>query len=1403
MRKGLRAVSAGLAAAMLMTIFPLPQMTAAAQGQEIIAVNSDGRRGNGNENGDGLFRDVNALTVETVTDAADGNAYLRVSSAASAGYRRLCQRMNKSAANSLAGREEPFHLVIKSRLRAEKNNAEWVDIGFAPTIPTAANVLWLASISNASTTPGAQLIKVMSDYAQAAVVRGEGNPVTGGGFVPVMILIDVPSGGGDPELSFYADGVKYDSNDAGERFTMPRSDLDTILGGATPRLTYHSGDTSNAAVWSIDDAGIYAVMGTPEQFAAEVTELAVEQGTADITIPFSNEIYTEGFRADIKDSLVTIRSEGEAYAVPMSDISADALQKSLTLRNIQFKEGGRYEISFDGAEDIFGQEYSGAQVTVTCRKAFKIDAVSPADVAKDGVLTVSFSDDIDLGQFYGRVSISKPAGQSTFIPDSALSLGAQNELNIDLTALDLAEAIVYCVSFADGIANVSGEILTGVKSFPFHIKNQGKRFDGYEDYSGYPVGSVINSGGLANMTYDSSAPAVIGKEGIGHYMPLRLGEGQTNKQLRLNFGDAVENILPAIRMETKIKFLAASDTYNARLRFQTLESNDPSINVLHFVNGKISALQAPTAAGAVQVGDIVNDVWYYIRVDVNYNSDKPVMAVTVKAEDGSVDFYDVFDASLSNMLTVNNPSSWGKVGRCGLILASGAGLSILQSYINVTEPETVKILSVYPDSDYDADDLIPRIAVTADGPVLTGGKMSFTNRTGNKIPAKMEYTGFGTGNITPAYPLRHDSVYTVSTAECTDIAGRAVSGGGSLKVSTPQAEPLSITLEGYTPEKMAAGDITANIIINNSGAQKSAAIAIMHCTGAFDAPVVQKYEKTECSIPAGAQALPVTIKAEDGSGFIKVIAYDENNDILLEDAQTLGVSQDTAGVLTEIEGKLDTPCVPVLLNIADGAFVYQSQTDENGRYQFRFSTEKLLPSGVYNYTVTAAAASEQGTVGISNPYEKQEFADALNGATADNIAEIFEAGKHNVNLDEGLRLKLTDEQFYSAVLAAVKKEKLSADGLDNQLNQIMLTECFNLGFYKSIDDEFLALAEPGERYIGYYGDITAAGKSRLAERLNKNKYTLFSELLAQLREQIVIGYICDNKGVGAAFVNRTLNDCAEELRLNLAAYKNLGADKQKSANEKMVKSAGDTDLQAIIDKAVSEASAERPVSGGGGQSSGGGGTAVVKPSDSQNMMTPQEVEEYKNSTGINLVFHDLKGHAWAQEAIGELYQNGIISGRGDGVFDPDSAVTRAEYTQMLMSALSLLQGDLRGGGFSDVSSGDWYYQAVESAATLNIVSGISEDYFGAGECITRQDAAVIAFRAAKYTALTLDGSIENISFEDQTDIDAYAMTATKVLKKMQIINGFDDGCYRPHNTATRAEAAVIIYRIYHLLKGGA
>lgn len=181
------------------------------------------------------------------------------------------------------------------------------------------------------------------------------------------------------------------------------------------------------------------------------------------------------------------------------------------------------------------------------------------------------------------------------------------------------------------------------------------------------------------------------------------------------------------------------------------------------------------------------------------------------------------------------------------------------------------------------------------------------------------------------------------------------------------------------------------------------------------------------------------------------------------------------------------------------------------------------------------------------------------------------------------------------------------------------------------------------------------------------------------------------------------------------------------------------------------------------------------------------------STGIT--FKDLNRVSWALESIEALASRGIIQGVGSGNFSPDGNVTRAEFITMMMNALDEVDVKAKT-ALQDVKAGAWYYNAIASAEQLGIVNGKTDGFFGVEDTVTRQDMAVMIYRALQLTNNKLDKKNDAVAFVDQSTINGYAIDAVEAMHKAGIIEGIGEGQFAPHAQTTRAQAAVIIYRLF-------
>lgn len=213
--------------------------------------------------------------------------------------------------------------------------------------------------------------------------------------------------------------------------------------------------------------------------------------------------------------------------------------------------------------------------------------------------------------------------------------------------------------------------------------------------------------------------------------------------------------------------------------------------------------------------------------------------------------------------------------------------------------------------------------------------------------------------------------------------------------------------------------------------------------------------------------------------------------------------------------------------------------------------------------------------------------------------------------------------------------------------------------------------------------------------------------------------------------------------------------------------------------------------GGGGGGGGSNGAGVITGAAPQNPQKPIISEK---------PFDDIDSVSWAKQAIEKLYELKIVNGTGERKFGPHENVTREQFVKMLMGVIG--EEAISGvSSFGDVSDNQWYTGYIEKAKMLGIATGNSDNNFGVGESITREDMAVLIYRAVKVKNINLPGGNSAV-FTDGEQISDYAKEAVLKLSGAEIINGFDDNTFKPRNTATRAQAAKLLCHIYEL-SGGA
>lgn len=202
------------------------------------------------------------------------------------------------------------------------------------------------------------------------------------------------------------------------------------------------------------------------------------------------------------------------------------------------------------------------------------------------------------------------------------------------------------------------------------------------------------------------------------------------------------------------------------------------------------------------------------------------------------------------------------------------------------------------------------------------------------------------------------------------------------------------------------------------------------------------------------------------------------------------------------------------------------------------------------------------------------------------------------------------------------------------------------------------------------------------------------------------------------------------------------------------------------------------------------------PATGQVVFKPKHFSKY-TTADRNVSFNDIANLTWAVDSIRALLSRDILTGSGDGSFNPGDQVTRAEFIVMLMRSLELVEPGAAS-TFKDVIAGQWYTDAIGSAQKLGIVKGYSNGTFGVKENISRQEMAAMLYKAAQLAEISLPNNGAAVSFSDQATIAPYAVDAVEALTLAGVVNGVGEDRFAPAKQTTRAEAAVIIWRVFEM-----
>lgn len=173
-------------------------------------------------------------------------------------------------------------------------------------------------------------------------------------------------------------------------------------------------------------------------------------------------------------------------------------------------------------------------------------------------------------------------------------------------------------------------------------------------------------------------------------------------------------------------------------------------------------------------------------------------------------------------------------------------------------------------------------------------------------------------------------------------------------------------------------------------------------------------------------------------------------------------------------------------------------------------------------------------------------------------------------------------------------------------------------------------------------------------------------------------------------------------------------------------------------------------------------------------------------------FTDVAEDAWYHDYVYDLVYRGVVNGMTATTYEPEGKLTRAQFVKLLACSLADAETLKTYEGkhpFKD-SEGHWAEAYIAWAKDKGIVEGVSATEFDPEAPITREQMATIFGRYALKQGIELPKDAAPAeSFPDADKISEYAREFVELMRIAGILNGYEDGTFRPQNTATRAEAA--------------
>lgn len=169
----------------------------------------------------------------------------------------------------------------------------------------------------------------------------------------------------------------------------------------------------------------------------------------------------------------------------------------------------------------------------------------------------------------------------------------------------------------------------------------------------------------------------------------------------------------------------------------------------------------------------------------------------------------------------------------------------------------------------------------------------------------------------------------------------------------------------------------------------------------------------------------------------------------------------------------------------------------------------------------------------------------------------------------------------------------------------------------------------------------------------------------------------------------------------------------------------------------------------------------------------------ENGIGPGCRPKDVPTDHWAANSIMVLVDLGLVQGREDATFDTDAKMTAGETTTLFLRVLGIRPRQA-------AEDEHWAAPALQQAKQV----GLIDEEVDPEEPMTRLQVARLLAKA-----LGVRPTFGRTAFRDSWGLSLADRALLNGLYQAGVFKGFEDGTFRPTETLTRAQVAILVERI--------